>query len=134
MRRIHHNLVAKMLAESGGIGVRNGCLCAHLFVKSLMRISLIQSFLSNVSMLLFPKFTLKSLPGIVRVSISIANTDDEIDLLIRILQEFASEPIPIINQMFARLYYGTPFLPKTAAEEHIVKFIESEVREVYSFK
>ncbi len=84
MRRIHHNLVANMLAEKEGIAVRSGCLCAHLFVKYLMRISVLQSFLSNISMLLYPKFTLKSLPGIVRVSFGITNTDDEVDLLLKL--------------------------------------------------
>ena len=83
-------------------------------------------------MILFPKFTLKSLPGIVRVSFGITNTDDDIDILIRTLHEIAREPIPIINKLFARLYYGTPFLPKTAEENSIVKFIDSEVRKVYS--
>jgi selenocysteine lyase/cysteine desulfurase len=133
MRKIHHNLVAKLLAEEGGIGVRDGCLCAHLFVKYLMKISFIQTFFSNIFMLIFPKLTSKSLPGIVRISFSIVNTEEEVDHFIRVLKEITDRPVPIINQFFARLYYGTPKLPKTAAEAKITNFIEAEIRNVYSY-
>ncbi len=133
MKKIHHNLVAKLLAEEGGIGVRDGCLCAHLFVKYLMKVSVLQTFFANISMLLFPRLTSKSLPGIVRISFSIVNTEEEIDHFIQILKEITDRPVPIVNQFFAHFYYGTPKLPKTAVEAKIINFIETEIQDVYSW-
>jgi selenocysteine lyase/cysteine desulfurase len=132
MRNAHHNFVAKMLAEREGIAVRNGCLCAHLFVKQLMRMNMAQRFLSNVSMRMFPKITREYLPGILRASFGIINTEEEVDHFIHALESIATESMPAINKFFSRFYYGTPSLPKTAEESEIEDYIRSTVERVYS--
>jgi selenocysteine lyase/cysteine desulfurase len=133
LEKAHHNLVAKMLAEMGGIGVRSGCFCAHLFVKSLMRISTLQSFYSNLSMLVSPGPTSDALPGILRVSFSFTNTQRQVDSFIQLLNRIAGSPLPLINRFFSRLYYGTPILPKTTEQEDIIGLIDQIEREVYGF-
>ena len=35
----HHSLVAAILGTEGGIGVRNGCFCAHPYVKQLLKVT-----------------------------------------------------------------------------------------------
>jgi selenocysteine lyase/cysteine desulfurase len=65
LENIPHNLAAKKLAEQGGIGVRNGCFCAHLLVKHLLNINPVRAFAANVSMMLFPGLTTVFLPGLV---------------------------------------------------------------------
>ena len=134
MKNIHHNLAAKILAEREGIAVRNGCLCAHLFVKQLMRMSVAQRLWSNVSMLILPKFTMEFLPGILRASFGIVNTEDEVDHFIHALDTLAAESIPFINRIFSRFYYGTPSLIKTAEESEIEEYIGSFVESVYFFE
>jgi selenocysteine lyase/cysteine desulfurase len=130
--KVHHNLVAKMLAERGGISVRSGCLCAHLLVKRLMGVSILQRFLSKISMFLFPAMTEEFLPGIVRVSLGMLNTDEDIDHFLRTLEAIVREPQPLIGMIFARLHYGNPALPKTDEEEMIDRFVIDAVERVYS--
>ena len=36
---MHHSLVAAILGVEGGIGVRDGCFCAHPYVKDLLHVS-----------------------------------------------------------------------------------------------
>jgi selenocysteine lyase/cysteine desulfurase len=132
MKNIHHNLVVKLLAEREGIAVRNGCLCAHLFVKQLMRMSVAQRLLSNVFTLIFPKITREFLPGILRASFGIVNTEEDVDHFIHALHTLAAESVPVINRIFSRFYYGTPSLPKTAEESEIEKYIRSVMESVYS--
>ncbi|UCF99632.1 MAG: aminotransferase class V-fold PLP-dependent enzyme [Spirochaetaceae bacterium] len=131
LKNVHHNLAAKMLAEIGGIGVRSGCFCAHLFVKQLMGISSLQSFGSNVTMLLSPHRIEQALPGIVRASFSFLNTEDEIDHFLRILGQIAAAPMPFLNRLFARSYYGTPRLPVTVEQQRIEEMIAKVETEIY---
>ncbi|MFX1512285.1 MAG: aminotransferase class V-fold PLP-dependent enzyme, partial [Promethearchaeota archaeon] len=39
LKNVPHNLVAKELTEYGAIGVRNGCFCANMLVKHLLKIN-----------------------------------------------------------------------------------------------
>ena len=74
--------VARHLALEGGIGVRHGCHCAHLIIKHLLHISPFLEQFQRLIQILFPKFRFL---GVVRVSLGIENTEDEIDTLIRVL-------------------------------------------------
>lgn len=79
--------VAKELALRGGIGVRSGCHCAHIIVKHILgvgsQLEKIQQFIASV----FPKV---SFPGVVRVSIGVENTKNDIDKLVRVLIEITT--------------------------------------------
>ena len=78
--------VAKDLSEYGGIGVRSGCHCAHLLVKYLVGIPHFLEQFQGSLLRLFPKL---SLPGIVRISFGIENSEKEIDIFINELQKIA---------------------------------------------
>ena len=81
--------VARALAERGGIGVRYGCHCAHLLIKHMLHVPpLLQQF-QGVMLTLVPRL---SLPGVVRVSLGIENSAEDVDTLIRVLDSIARQP------------------------------------------
>ncbi len=80
------NRVAKALSERGGIGVRYGCHCAHLLIKRLLNIPPLLERLQGVIVTLFPRI---ELPGLVRVSLGIENTEEDVDRLIQALGSIA---------------------------------------------
>ncbi len=80
--------VAKELAVQSGIGVRSGCLCSHILIKRLLGVSPGLEKFQRVIVSLFPKL---SLPGLVRVSFGMENTEAEIDKLILALNKIAKK-------------------------------------------
>lgn len=70
--------VAAVLANEWGVGVRSGCFCAHLYVAYLLGIS--EADLSEARDRLIAGLPV-DLPGMVRASLGIANTKDDIDRL-----------------------------------------------------
>jgi selenocysteine lyase/cysteine desulfurase len=81
--------VAGELAERGGIGVRYGCHCAHLLIKRLVGVPPLLEQLQGLILRLFPRV---ALPGVVRVSLGIENSAEDVDTLIRVLGEIARQP------------------------------------------
>jgi selenocysteine lyase/cysteine desulfurase len=80
--------IAKELAWRGGIGVRVGCHCAHIIIKRILKVShglerfqrLIQTIIPGM------KF-----PGLVRISLGIQNTKEDVDNFIATLGEIAGK-------------------------------------------
>ncbi|HYH03377.1 MAG TPA: aminotransferase class V-fold PLP-dependent enzyme [Bacillota bacterium] len=72
-----HREVADFLADSYGIGVRNGCFCARRYVMELLNIDFKQ--LGN--------FSPGEVPGMVRISFGCYNQKFEIDRLCEALEE-----------------------------------------------
>jgi selenocysteine lyase/cysteine desulfurase len=81
--------VARELAERGGIGVRAGCHCAHLTVKRLLEIPPWVQQLQRAIVTLAPRV---ELPGVVRVSLGIENTEEDVDALVSVLEAIALQP------------------------------------------
>ena len=81
--------VARELAERGGIGVRYGCHCAHLLIKRLVGIPPLLEQLQGLILILFPRV---ALPGVVRVSLGIENSEEDVDTLIHVLGSIARQP------------------------------------------
>jgi len=81
---VPHAKVAAILSFEGGIGVRNGCFCAHPYILRLLEVSPndVEMHVSNVL-----KGNRSQLPGLVRVSFGIYNTRADIDALIEMLQK-----------------------------------------------
>ena len=105
--------VAKELAERGGIGVRYGCHCAHLLIKHMLHVPpLLQQF-QGVMLTLIPRL---SLPGVVRVSLGIENTAEDVDMLIRVLNSISHQPRAGV---------------KGAVEQQIDDFATAAVKRVY---
>jgi selenocysteine lyase/cysteine desulfurase len=85
---IAHN-VARKLAARGGIGVRSGCHCAHLTVKRMLAVPPWAERLQGVIVTVLRRF---ELPGVVRVSLGIENSERDVDALIHALRGIARQP------------------------------------------
>ena len=121
-----HNLAAKEFAEQGGIGVRNGCFCAHLIVKHLLRISPFRAFVGEVLSTLASGRPGDLLPGLVRVSFGIENDECDVNHLMQVLEKIASAPRSSVNRLIASTHNGTPFVPHTGMRETLFgKFLEN---------
>ncbi|HUK63395.1 MAG TPA: aminotransferase class V-fold PLP-dependent enzyme, partial [Dongiaceae bacterium] len=76
---VPHGLVSAVLAEEWGIGTRNGCFCAHLYAKALLRIGSQEAQLFESRILRGDR---GDVPGMVRVSVGIENTPDDVRRLV----------------------------------------------------
>lgn len=71
--------IAAVLANEWGIGVRSGCFCAHQYVAFLMGVS------ETLATEIFDRYIAGlpvDLPGMVRASLGLANTREDIDRLV----------------------------------------------------
>ena len=89
LKDITANLVARELAEQGGIGVRYGCHCAHLLIKRLLHVHPLLAVLQGLIVTFFPQI---ALPGLTRVSLGIENSADDVDTMIHVLGRIAQQP------------------------------------------
>jgi cysteine desulfurase / selenocysteine lyase len=82
-----HDLTAAILSAEWGIGVRNGCFCAHPYVISLLRVPVreIEEFSQHMV-----EDDRRDIPGLVRISFGIYNTKKEVDVLADALGQIAS--------------------------------------------
>jgi cysteine desulfurase/selenocysteine lyase len=80
---VPHAKVAAILGFEGGIGVRNGCFCAHPYILRLMGVNgnSYQAFKQRVL-----HQDRSGLPGLVRASLGCYNTLSEIDRLVEMLE------------------------------------------------
>jgi selenocysteine lyase/cysteine desulfurase len=81
--------LAKELALRSGIGVRFGCHCSHIIIKHLLKVPPFLERFQRLLVTLFPKLRL---PGLLRVSLGIENTEEDVDTLIRVLGEISKKP------------------------------------------
>jgi len=83
LKGFHHALLAAVLSHEWGIGVRHGCFCAHPYIRELIGLS------EEEMRSLFhrrQKGEQLFLPGMVRVSLGLYNTVEEVDLLCEALR------------------------------------------------
>ncbi|WP_425449649.1 aminotransferase class V-fold PLP-dependent enzyme [Dethiothermospora halolimnae] len=92
---IPHDLLAAILSYDYGIGVRNGCFCAHPYIHRLLNLS--STEISKLQKNLIFK-NLSSTPGLVRVSFGMYNTLDEIDYLLSSLKDIVKNKNQISNE------------------------------------
>jgi selenocysteine lyase/cysteine desulfurase len=85
--------VSRELAIRGGIGVRSGCHCAHITVKRMLNVP---PWAENVQRFMLQILRKMNLPGVVRVSIGLENSREEIEKLISVILQ-----ITIKNQSVA---------------------------------
>ena len=117
--------VARQLALQGGIGVRYGCHCAHVIIKHLLRVTPFLERFQRLFLTLFPKMRL---PGLVRVSLGIGNSEEDIDRLIHVLGQIAGAPRASLNREPA----GTSIITKAEAQKQINDFVKASAMKVYS--
>jgi cysteine desulfurase / selenocysteine lyase len=80
---MHHALVAAIIGTEGGIGVRNGCFCAHPYVKELLKVTREEDHILTQEVLAGNK---SRMPGMVRASLGCYNTENDIDVLVEMLE------------------------------------------------
>ncbi len=86
VKDLNHALVASILSYEWGIGTRNGCFCAHPYVKCLLDVSEAEAIDMESRILARDRSTL---PGFVRASFGIYNTKEEVDVLCEALSAIA---------------------------------------------
>lgn len=121
---IPHNIVAARLAEIRGIGVRNGCFCAHRLLKFLF-----DARGKDVSGLVRQGKE----PGLVRASIGLENTAEEIDEFIGTLTKIVNDPDNkkyISSEEDCRYCAATALVPR-AISKRIDEFVRDVVGKVY---
>ena len=132
LKNVPHNLTAKLLAEYGGIGARNGCFCAHLLVKHILKIHPIRKIGAKLISIVFPKFARNLLPGLVRVSFGIQNDEKEVRHLLNVLKKISVQKLSWVNRLLAYTYNATPFLHHSDIEKQIDIFKQESLERVFS--
>ena len=79
---ISHYLAAAVLGYEFGIGVRNGCFCAHSYILHLMGVDDEQAGRVRSQILSADR---REVPGMLRVSFGLYNTREEVDTLLEAL-------------------------------------------------
>jgi selenocysteine lyase/cysteine desulfurase len=111
--------VAAILANEWGVGVRSGCFCAHLYVAHLLGVSEADS--TEARERLVADLPVE-LPGMVRASLGIGTTKDDIDRLVSGLQAISQGEI---RARYVRTEYGDlePEMAQHAFEAHGESFL-----------
>lgn len=82
-----HGLVAAALSAEYGIGVRNGCFCAHPYLIRLLGLS--QAEVANLRAAM-ASGDRRAVPGLVRISFGMHNSTGDIDQLATALERIAA--------------------------------------------
>lgn len=82
-----HGLVAAILAQEGGIGVRNGCFCAHPYVVKLLGLTPAEYAHHRAAL---ERGDRSEMPGMVRVSFGVYSTEADVDALVEMLHRIAA--------------------------------------------
>ncbi len=114
IKNFDHALTAAVLSYEGGIGVRNGCFCAHPYVTSILGVSAEQSKQNEAAILRRDR---SRIPGTVRISFGLYNTKEEIDHLCSMLRK-------IIKKEYTGKYLLDKERGEYYPENHNVDFSE----------
>lgn len=129
MKGIMAGPLAKELAERGGIGVRSGCHCAHLLVKHVLHIPPLLEQFQGLILTLLPKL---SLPGVVRVSLGIENSVEEVDTLIRVLGTMVPQPRGGRDRRISPPADGIPTLSQAGIQQQMDASARRAAKRVYT--
>jgi selenocysteine lyase/cysteine desulfurase len=112
------SLVAAILGAEAGIGVRNGCFCAHPYVKRMLQITPAQDAYFTRRMIAGDK---SDMPGMVRASFGCYNTEADVDALLEILERIARKE-----------YRGT-YVQEKSSGAFLAQHFEVHTRECFSY-
>ncbi len=84
---ISHFKVAAILGYEYGIGVRNGCFCAHPYILHLLKIDQVEAGRVRDDML---NGNRQDMPGLIRMSFGLYNSEEDINSLVDGLQAIAA--------------------------------------------
>lgn len=108
IKGMSHFLVAAILGAEWGIGVRNGCFCAHPYLLHLLGLSAEESNRVRRDILANDR---SDMPGLTRISFGLYNTPEEIDVLRQALINIARGK-----------YYGRYVQDAQSGEYHAVNW------------
>ncbi len=131
MKGVPHNLLARKLAETAGIGVRTGCHCAHILVKRLLRMLPAREALAGFGMRFVPRLTSFILPGLTRISFGLENGEADVDRLAGALEEISGRRTSFVTRFLAKTHNATPLLTATPTLRRMRKAIEREASSVF---
>lgn len=114
-----HYKVAAVLSCEGGIGVRNGCFCAHPYILHLLGISA-QEAVQHHEELLAGRRTGR--PGLVRASFGCYNTEEEVDRFVDVLARLAAGDIQ------------GDYVQDTASGDYWPRGFEPDLDQYFNFK
>ena len=120
--------VGKELALQGGIGVRYGCHCAHILVKHILGVGPKLEKFQRMIVSLFPKL---QLPGVVRVSLGIGNTEEDIDTFLQVLTQMVAKTPKLADKQTVSSQKSSLVLPKSEVQKQIKDFVKAASRRVY---
>jgi cysteine desulfurase/selenocysteine lyase len=86
VKGMSHFKAAAILGTEYGIGVRNGCFCAHPYLLHLMGLSAEESNRVRDEILANNRH---DMPGLVRISFGMYNTAAEVDVVVQALRDIA---------------------------------------------
>ena len=84
---MYHALLAAILNYEYAIGVRNGCFCAHPYLKVLLGINKDENQKMEEQILHHDR---SAIPGAVRMSFGMYNQEEEIDVFVEALKQIAA--------------------------------------------
>jgi selenocysteine lyase/cysteine desulfurase len=111
---IPHALVAAILGYEGGIGVRNGCFCAHPYVVHLLGLTPQEQAFWQRATLAGDK---SQMPGMVRISFAHTNSQSDVDRLVVMLKR-------IVHGEYEGLYRVDPRTGDYAPEGYTDRFAD----------
>ncbi|MDO8536410.1 MAG: aminotransferase class V-fold PLP-dependent enzyme [Candidatus Omnitrophota bacterium] len=115
IKTLSQDFAAKIMSESAGIGIRSGCFCAHMLVRSLFYSQAIYDLTIGRK-------------SFIRISFGIGNTIEEVDRFISALSDIARKGIRHLAVEFAGWQSGL----KTPTEKTIDAFAAGIAQDVYS--
>ncbi|HJX52160.1 MAG TPA: aminotransferase class V-fold PLP-dependent enzyme [Polyangia bacterium] len=128
---VPHNVLARLLAEQGGVATRSGCFCVNMFVKRLLGIGRLKNSIARVGLALLPRTAERLLPGLVRISFGMTSRPHEIDRLVDILSRIAKEKRSRTDRVLARWHFGTPFIPRSRISGKIERLVDRKTHQVF---
>jgi selenocysteine lyase/cysteine desulfurase len=87
---VDHYKVAAVLSFEGGVGVRNGCFCAHPYILRLLKVPGEEALRHQQDIV---DGTRVGLPGLVRISFGCYNTLEEVDHTVDLVARIAAGDI-----------------------------------------
>lgn len=84
---MHNALVAAIFGTEGAVGLRNGCFCAHPYVKRMIGISPEEDRRLTSEMISGDK---SNIPGLVRASLGCYSNREDIDIFLDMLHKIVS--------------------------------------------
>jgi selenocysteine lyase/cysteine desulfurase len=129
MKSMMPYIVAKELAVRGGIGVRTGCHCAHIIIKHILGVSPSLERFQRVMQTYIPSL---KFPGLIRVSLGIENTKEDVDQLIFVLHEIANKNKKPADGHSAKTLYKSAKLSKEVVKQQMDEFVRTVAGKVYN--